>query len=76
MYAASSEARKPTTAATSSGLPKRPTGTSFFSSSSGNSLVISVCIKPGATAFTVILRGATSCAKAFVAPINAALAAL
>ena len=65
-----------TAAATSSGRPKRPTGINCFSSSCGRSLVISVSMNPGATAFTVTPRAATSCAKAFVAPINAAFAAL
>ena len=71
----SSEARKLVNAATSSGLPKRPSGISFFNSASSNSLVMSVAMKPGAMALTVTLRAATSCAKALVAPIRAALAA-
>ena len=39
------------------------------------SFVISVCINPGATAFTRMLREATSFAKDFVKPITPALAA-
>ena len=52
-----------------------PAGISFFSSASSRSCVMSVAMKPGATAFTVTLRAATSCANALVAPISAALAA-
>ena len=76
IYAASSDARKATNDATSSGFPNRPIGISFFRSSMGRSFVMSDSMNPGAMAFTVILRGATSCARAFVAPINAAFAAL
>ena len=75
MYDDSSDARKLTSDATSSGLPKRPIGTSFFKASSSRPFVISVAMKPGATAFTVTLRDATSCERAFVAPIRAAFAA-
>ncbi len=78
MYAASSEAKKATAYATSSALPQRPSGINFFDSSfifSGMPDVKSVGTKPGAIAFTVILREATSRAKAFVNPIKPAFEA-
>ena len=75
MYDASSEARNPTAAATSSGVPKRPAGMSFLSSFSSRSLVMSVDMKPGATAFTVTFFLAVSCARAFVAAIRPPFAA-
>ncbi len=75
MYAALSDTKNATNSATSSASPKRPAGTIFLSADSSKSCVMSDLIKPGATAFTVILRGATSCANALVAPIKAALAA-
>ncbi len=68
--------RKLTAAATSSGVPTRPSGISFSISSSGAACVISVSMRPGATQFTVISRLASSSASAYVAPMMPAFAAL
>ena len=76
MYAEASDMRKPTSSATSSGLPKRFMGTCCFNSSTGKSFVMSDSMKPGATAFTVMFLAATSYDNAFVAPISAAFVAL
>src|SRR5205807_10356896 len=78
MYAASSDARKRTACATSISVPARPSGiisfTLFFRSAERPS-VMAVSIYPGATAFTVILRDATSRAMAMVKPISPAFEA-
>src|SRR5579875_546964 len=84
--AAASEARKAMTAATSSGLPKRPTGIALARSAKPRStsspysrrLVLiarEVRIGPGQTALTVIPNGARSSASDFVKPIMAAFEA-
>ena len=73
MYAAASLARNATAAAMSSGLPMRPSGiierrvlsSPMFS-------VMSVWMKPGATALQVTLREASSRATDFVRPIRPA----
>src|SRR6516162_881534 len=81
--AASSEARKEITAATSSGVPKRPTGialarslkpTSTSSPYSRRFVLIAreVRIGPGQTALTVIPNGARSKASDLVKPTIAA----
>ena len=75
MYAALSLTRKNTRSATSRGCPRRRIGMSGSTWSSGTSLIISVSISPGATAFTVISRFASSCASERVAPMMPALAA-
>ena len=75
MYAAPSDARNATSSATSSGSPKRPSEIPFLSSSSLSSLVMSVLMKPGAMAFTVMFLMPTSFDRAFVAAIIAPLAA-
>src|SRR5690606_9407035 len=75
IYAASSDARKHTAAATSSGDPIRPTGICADQSvwaPSVSDFVISVSISPGATTFTVTLREATSRARALLKPIRPA----
>ncbi len=62
--------------ATSSGWPARPAGTSCLMRSAGNaSPAIGEAMMPGATAFTVMPREASSCASDLVAPIRPALAA-
>ena len=64
--------------ATSSQVPNRPRGIERRNSSwslAGNFAVISVSMKPGATAFTVIPREATSRATALVNPRMPALVA-
>ena len=69
---------KTTASATSSGLPNSPSGIVLHASSltvSDSLSVISVVIKPGATAFTVIFLAASSFAVAFVSPITPALEA-
>ena len=76
MYLALSDSRKHTRSATSSGLPKRLHGTCCFSVSTSRSFVMSLSMKPGATAFTLMSRAATSCASAFVAPMMPAFVAL
>ena len=56
----------------------RPSGMRVFSSSlilSESTSVIGVSMKPGAMAFTVMLREAISIAMALVSPIRPALAA-
>ena len=75
IYDASSEARKHTAAATSSGVPsrfKRNLRRPLVARPSVIARVMSVSISPGATAFTVMLREATSCASAFANPIRPA----
>ena len=75
---ASSLARKAIAAATSRSAPKRPSGISDFIlsfSSCGEHSVIGVSINPGAMAFTVMLREATSTAIARVRPIRPAFEA-
>ena len=83
MNAAPSVVRKAIVAATSSGLPKRPTGMSFARSRNPTSrsspysrrLVLMarvVRIGPGRTAFTVIPCGARSRASDLVNPTMAA----
>src|SRR5262252_1564587 len=82
--AASSEARNAIIAATSSGLPKRPTGIALARSANPSSrsspysrrfvlIARDVRIGPGQTALTVIPYGATSKASDFVNPTIAAL---
>ncbi len=75
IYPALSEARKPISSATSSGLPKRWLGMVFLSVATSRPSVMSVSMKPGATAFTVTFFLATSCASAFVAAMMPPLAA-
>ncbi len=75
MYPASSDARNATAAAISRSVPARPSGTwrghrRFCSSFS--TAVIAVSMYPGATAFTVIVRLASSRARLFVSPISPA----
>src|SRR5687767_6867984 len=75
IYAASSEARKQTAAATSRGAPRRPRGMADAQSACALSviaLVMSVSMRPGVTTFTVMLRDATSRAIALLNPINPA----
>src|SRR5215211_2319036 len=73
-YEASSEARKRTHAAISSGVPGRRAGTASISSSPTPS-VSSVSTKPGATALTVTERRATSAATVFVSATSPAFEA-
>ena len=75
-YAARSDIKYATSAATSSGVPKRRTGiiSNIRSLSCAPSSMLS--INPGATQLTVILRFASSSASAFVAPMTPAFAAL
>src|SRR5690606_38080329 len=75
IYDASSEARKQTAAAMSSGVPSRPSGMRSAQAAcapSARPRVMSVSIMPGATAFTVMPREATSRASAFVNPMSPA----
>src|SRR5687767_8736725 len=75
IYAASSEARKQTAAATSRGVPRRPSGIADAQSACALSViafVMSVSTSPGVTTFTVMLREATSRAIALLNPINPA----
>ncbi len=76
MYADSSRKRNDTAAATSSHVPNLLMGIAFLTSS-GSSIdaAISVSITPGATAFTVIPRFASSTASALTAPSTPAFAA-
>src|SRR5690606_4788271 len=77
MYPASSDIRKFTAPATSSGVPMRAAGIIRRISSTGTcSSRISVSISPGATQLTVILRLPSSIARALAAPITPALEAL
>src|SRR5512138_820437 len=72
MNAAWSDARNETAYAISSGLPLRPSGTIFTAASrvaGSMAFRISVSTKPGAIAFTVTLREATSRASDLVKPI-------
>src|SRR6185312_8217023 len=73
-YEAASEARKRTHAATSSGVPARLAGIAA-SRSPFRSAVMSVSIRPGATALTVTPRRATSAATVFVIAIRPAFEA-
>ncbi len=76
MKLASSEARKATAFATSSGCPNLPSGVIWMPqslSSWGRSAVSSVSMNPGATALTVMLRPPTSLARALVRPMRPAL---
>ena len=57
------------------GAKRANAGMVFFNSAASKSAVISVAIKPGATALTVISRAAISLLSAFVAPMIAAFAA-
>ena len=75
MYAASSEARKTTSSATSSGVPSRLT--SSFASHSASTwpgersffwASIGVSITPGCTELTRMFCGASSIAAVFVSP--------
>ena len=75
IYAASSDTKNETAAATSSGFPKRCIGIMRDISFWSKSAVISVSMKPGATAFTVTFRFAISFANAFVPAITPPLAA-
>src|SRR6188474_1536840 len=75
IYAASSEARKHTAAATSPSVPSRPSGMADAQSACAWSvidLVMSVATSPGLTTLTVMLREATSRASALLNPINPA----
>src|SRR5262245_8634555 len=75
IYDASSDARKATAAATSSTVPSRPSGICAAQSACACSVtarVMSVSIMPGATALTVMLRDATSCARALTKPMRPA----
>ena len=72
------DARKATAAATSSGVPSRPSGMrvkSFSFCSGVITSVMAVSMKPGATAFTRTPRGASSLADVFVSPITPAFEA-
>ena len=74
MYDASSLAKNTQALAISIGSPKRPAGICsryFFFNSSGRTSVIGVFIKPGAIAFAVIPREATSAAIDLVIEIIA-----
>src|SRR5438105_5328380 len=78
IYDASSEARKHTAAAISSGVPSRFRGILAVQSPRTLSViarVMSVSISPGATEFTVIVRDATSCATDFTKPMSPAFEA-
>ena len=75
MYDALSDAKKQTASATSLAVPKRFIGINCLKSFSLIPSVISVLIKPGATALTVIPLLPTSCESALVAPITPAFAA-
>jgi len=62
----------------SSGSPKRPSGIWLRTEAltfSGSPPVMSVVMKPGATAFTVMLRLASSLARVLVRPMRPALLA-
>ena len=75
IYDASSEARKQTAAATSSGVPSRFSGIRdlpLLTRLLGDRRVMSVSIRPGATTLTVMPREATSSATAFANPIRPA----
>src|SRR3954463_7644445 len=75
IYAASSDARKHTAAAMSSGVPSRLSGILAAHSSCAVPViarVMSVSISPGATTLTVMLRDATSCATDLANPISPA----
>lgn len=66
------------TFATSAGWASRPAGICFRYSAITSGLIspsIGVCTTPGATAFTVICRRASSFARLRVMPITPALAA-
>ena len=75
IYPAPSDARNPTDCAISASVPARPSGivaiiaARCFSSSTA---VMAVSMYPGATAFTVIPREATSRASERVSPISPA----
>ncbi len=76
MYAPQSEAKKPTAAAISSGVPKRASGICDMSTSicfSCKARVMSVSMKPGATQFTVMPREPISLARDLEKPSTAAL---
>ena len=76
MYAALSEAKNATAAAISSGLPILPSGMLFKSGLlSPRFSVMSVWIKPGATALQVMPREASSRATDFVRPMTPAFEA-
>ena len=78
MYDASSDAKNATARATSCGVPARPAGMPEHMKSlaaCGMAAVISVSIKPGATALTVMPRDATSRASDLVIPMRPALLA-
>ena len=78
MYPASSLARNATALATSSAAPMRPIGivdSVVVLAAYGMAAVMSVAIKPGATALTVTPREASSLARDFVMPMTPALLA-
>src|SRR5881628_1251569 len=78
VFLASDEAKNTIAAATSRAEPMRPSGKRVFSSSftlSPRTSVMGVLMKPGATAFTVMLREEISMAMAFVRPIRPPFAA-
>ena len=74
MYAASSQARKATAAATSRAVPARPTGVERPAMSS-RSVDEAVAIQPGCTELAVTPPRALSCAIARIIPSTAAFAA-
>src|SRR5262249_30531086 len=74
MYAASRDARKHTAAATSSGVPARPTGV-YRAASRSDSVLEAVAIHPGATPLIVIPLRAVSSATARIIPSIPAFAA-
>ena len=74
---ASGDAKNAAAAATSSGVPTRPSGVSSQSAciAAASSIpFIGVSITPGARQFTRMWEGPISCASAWVIPINPALA--
>ena len=78
MYSERGEAKNDTQSATSLGVPKRFRGMeeAYLSlTSSGRPAVMSVSIKPGATALTLTDRPANSLAADFVKPMIPAFAA-
>src|SRR5688572_17808233 len=78
MKLASSDARKRYAFATSRGSPMRRTGvrsTMLFRIASGICRTISVAMKPGATALTVMPFGPSSRAQTFVRPMTPAFVA-
>ena len=76
MYEASSEAKNTKALAISSGFPRRRRGMFAVNGSRtslGTAFIMSVCVMPGATAFTRIPFGPSSRAKDTVSPFTANL---